>query len=138
MKRTTCYLLLFCSIILLCSTLDQTNARRYKPMHKPLSEELIHYVNNEANTTWKAAKTARFKTVSDIRRVLGALPDPNGGQLETLCTGYTSTELPYSFDAREKWPYCPSISEIRDQSSCGSCWNIVNVNGLVKKICFRG
>lgn len=54
--------------------------------------------------------------------MLGTLPDPNNEQLETLCAGYTSDELPKSFDARVEWPHCPSISEIRDQSSCGSCW----------------
>lgn len=30
--------------------------------------------------------------------------------------------LPESFDAREQWPNCPTIKEIRDQGSCGSCW----------------
>lgn len=31
-------------------------------------------------------------------------------------------DLPTTFDAREQWPECESIKEIRDQSSCGSCW----------------
>lgn len=30
--------------------------------------------------------------------------------------------LPESFDSREQWPNCPTIKEIRDQGSCGSCW----------------
>lgn len=30
--------------------------------------------------------------------------------------------LPDSFDARLQWPNCPTIKEIRDQGSCGSCW----------------
>lgn len=30
--------------------------------------------------------------------------------------------LPENFDAREQWPNCPTIKEIRDQGSCGSCW----------------
>lgn len=30
--------------------------------------------------------------------------------------------LPESFDARDKWSYCPSISKIYDQKNCGSCW----------------
>lgn len=31
-------------------------------------------------------------------------------------------ELPENFDARENWPHCPTIREVRDQGSCGSCW----------------
>lgn len=30
--------------------------------------------------------------------------------------------LPRNFDARQKWPQCPSLGHIVDQSSCGSCW----------------
>ena len=31
-------------------------------------------------------------------------------------------DLPAAFDAREQWPNCPTIKEVRDQGSCGSCW----------------
>lgn len=33
-----------------------------------------------------------------------------------------NVELPTNFDAREKWPDCPTINEIYDQARCGSCW----------------
>merc|ERR1711957_1113664 len=32
------------------------------------------------------------------------------------------TALPDSFDSIEKWPHCTVISNVRDQSACGSCW----------------
>ena len=31
-------------------------------------------------------------------------------------------KLPKNFDSREQWPNCPTLKEIRDQGSCGSCW----------------
>ena len=31
-------------------------------------------------------------------------------------------DIPDSFDSREQWPKCESIKEVRDQSTCGSCW----------------
>lgn len=31
-------------------------------------------------------------------------------------------KLPDSFDPRQQWPNCPTIQQIRDQGSCGSCW----------------
>lgn len=33
-----------------------------------------------------------------------------------------SSKLPKHFDARKHWSNCPTIKEIRDQGSCGSCW----------------
>lgn len=30
--------------------------------------------------------------------------------------------LPDTFDARQQWPKCTTIQQIRDQGSCGSCW----------------
>lgn len=34
------------------------------------------------------------------------------------------TALPRSYDPRQRYPKCGSISHIRDQSYCGSCWVI--------------
>nr|ABS57370.1 cathepsin B2 [Trichobilharzia regenti] len=130
----------FCSVLFCLIFLNyEIEANRHKFMHQPLSSELIHFINHEANTTWKAAPSPRFKSVSDIRRMLGALPDPNGGHLPTLCTGYTPSldELPKEFDARKYWPHCPSISEIRDQSSCGSCWAFGAVEAMSDRICIE-
>lgn len=31
-------------------------------------------------------------------------------------------KLPANFDPRDQWPNCPTLKEIRDQGSCGSCW----------------
>lgn len=31
-------------------------------------------------------------------------------------------KLPDSFDARQQWPNCPTLQQVRDQGNCGSCW----------------
>lgn len=42
--------------------------------------------------------------------------------------------LPDNFDAREQWPNCPTISEIRDQGSCGSCWAFGAVEAMSDRV----
>lgn len=39
-------------------------------------------------------------------------------------SGYYSTLIPTEFDARLRWPHCPTIGEIFEQGPCASCWVI--------------
>ncbi|XP_008487355.1 uncharacterized protein LOC103524128, partial [Diaphorina citri] len=50
--------------------------------------------------------------------------------LETMAC-QNAKGLPRNFDAREKWPECPSLRHIADQSNCGSCWIMWAVGVLV-------
>ena len=40
-----------------------------------------------------------------------------------------------TFDSREQWPDCPSIKEVRDQASCGSCWAFGAVEAMSDRVC---
>ncbi|GAA37857.2 Cathepsin B-like cysteine proteinase [Clonorchis sinensis] len=51
--------------------------------------------------------------------------------------GFDAMRLPKNFDARTKWPHCPSISEIRDQSGCGSCWAFGAVEAMSDRLCIH-
>lgn len=44
-------------------------------------------------------------------------------------------DLPDSFDSRVLWPNCSSIKEVRDQSTCGSCWAFAAVEAMSDRIC---
>ncbi|VDN36461.1 unnamed protein product [Dibothriocephalus latus] len=78
------------------------------------------------NTTWKAAPTGRFGKLSEARLQLGVYPNPHGNNLlPEVCHVVSHKDpLPEEFDARTQWPKYPTIGEIRDQGSCGSCWKM--------------
>ena len=85
--------------------------------------EISEYINS-LGTTWKAGVNVRFEGMDDgaIRTQLGVL---KGGPLDIPLPEKDITplkDIPDMFDARMKWPNCPSIKEIRDQGACGSCW----------------
>lgn len=49
---------------------------------------------------------------------------------------HSNVLLPESFDAREQWgSICPSVKQVRDQSSCGSCWAFGAVEAMSDRIC---
>uniref|UniRef100_A0A1I8I7B0 Cathepsin B-like cysteine proteinase n=1 Tax=Macrostomum lignano TaxID=282301 RepID=A0A1I8I7B0_9PLAT len=108
-----------------------------KPMHEPLTQELIDYVN-KVGTTWQAGRTSRFDSVSDVRRVLGVIANPNKPDIPVLSyPGSDIGDLPTEFDARTQWPKCPTIQEVRDQSNCGSCWAFGAVEAMSDRHCIH-
>lgn len=82
-------------------------------------ENVVDYVNG-LKTTWKAGINTRFQglTKEDIEWQMGVL---EGGPVPPE-KNVVAKEIPESFDARTQWSNCPSIREVRDQGSCGSCW----------------
>lgn len=86
-------------------------------------EETVNQINS-MKTTWKAGVNQRFQGVplSVIKHQMGVL---EGGEVLPVKSD-EAKDIPDSFDARTAWPGCPSIGEVRDQGSCGSCW----VSGL--------
>ena len=82
-------------------------------------ELMVEHINS-IKTSWKAGINIRFQglTVEEISRQMGAL---EGGPKLPEKT-YVANSIPDSFDARTAWANCPSVSQVRDQGSCGSCW----------------
>lgn len=131
MARIICFLALALSL---------TEGKRYIPTHHlPLSKDIIEYVN-KLHTSWKAAPSPHFegKSIHYVKGLCGVLENPNGKLLkEKEKENLEGVYLPDTFDAREEWSHCPTISEIRDQGSCGSCWAFGAVEAMSDRICIH-
>ena len=82
-------------------------------------DALLRAINARA-ATWKAGVNERFvgKTDGYVSRLCGA----RTGKLPPPRVITPLRDPPDSFDARQKWPDCKTIGDIRDQADCGSCW----------------
>lgn len=101
-----------------------------------LSEERISSVNSDPHSTWKAGRNAYFegRKLSDAKVLMGVKRIPGTKRLPEL-VHVVPNDIPTEFDARTKWPNCPSIALVRDQSTCGSCWAFGAVEAMSDRIC---
>ena len=79
-------------------------------------------------STWLANEAIPTR---DYTQFIGVL---KGGELP-LKEITPLEDLPEFFDAAENWPECPSLKEIRDQSTCGSCWAFGAVEAATDRLC---
>lgn len=114
---------------------------------KAVSNELSDYINQNSKT-WKSEQInqSKFKSWSlkSIKKLLGVpvdyIKDRIQGNFKSSLNKLThfninSKEIPDEFDSRTEWDNCPTIKEIRDQASCGSCWAFGAVEAMSDRIC---
>uniref|UniRef100_G3VGU0 Cathepsin B n=1 Tax=Sarcophilus harrisii TaxID=9305 RepID=G3VGU0_SARHA len=95
---------------------------------------MVNYVN-KLNTTWKAGHNFRNVDMSYVKKLCGTIMGGAKQLPQRVMLADDDMKLPENFDAREQWPKCPTIKEIRDQGSCGSCWAFGAVEAISDRIC---
>ena len=85
-------------------------------------KSIVEHVNS-VQKSWVAGHNAYFdnKDLKTIKGMMGALETPEHLRLP-LKEIEPLEDIPESFDSAERWPDCESLKEVRDQSTCGSCW----------------
>nr|QOV03101.1 cathepsin B7 [Mahanarva fimbriolata] len=91
---------------------------------------------NSMQSTWKAQPNhVTERGIENLKKMLGArlekiqfLPVKPERRLINL-------NIPDSFDARSKWPGCTTISSVKDQSDCGSCWAVAAASSMSDRLC---
>nr|ABK91812.1 cathepsin B precursor [Clonorchis sinensis] len=98
------------------------------------------YAHPSMGARWIAGgRLERFETGNSLH-LFGAMRETAEQRLQRPTVrheDFDNQHLPESFDARANWPHCPSISEIRDQSSCGSCWAFGAVEAMSDRLCIH-
>jgi cathepsin B len=109
------------------------------------NHQIIKTVNTNPKSTWTAGINKRFTNASlaDVKALCGvkAQTNPNHEPLplkqpEAILSQIAQV-MPDSFDSRQQWSQCPSISLIRDQADCGSCWAFGAAEAMSDRTCIH-
>lgn len=106
-----------------------------------MSHQMIELINTDMKPSWVAGVNNKFRdiTLEEFQVYLGALHTPKKILESRLpkMLHLDNIELPENFDLREAWPQCESLKEIRDQSTCGSCWAFGAAETMSDRICIH-
>jgi cathepsin B len=124
-------LLRLCLAVCLAFVVVSANKRR--PF---LTNKFVDEIN-AAQSSWKA-EPSKFMSWSkhSIKRLMGVRPEYfEQHKFITPIEHEVPNDLPETFDARDQWPNCQTIKEVRDQGSCGSCWAFGAVEAMSDRVC---
>ncbi|KAE8573217.1 Cat25 [Halyomorpha halys] len=113
-------LLIYSFLLIACETVIAAN-----------EHQTIIDIVNAARAKWKVKNTPLFS----MKRLLGLKRSFLTIKLVREKHPIPDSEIPEEFDAREQWPECTSIRQIRNQGNCGSCWAVAAAAAFSDRLC---
>lgn len=103
-----------------------------------LNQDAIIQEVSSQSPLWVSGHNHYFdgQTMDEIKILMGSLETPEEIKLP-LKNVEELKDIPTNFDSRTAWPNCESIQEVRDQSTCGSCWAFGAVEAISDRICIH-
>ncbi|KAJ7370099.1 hypothetical protein OS493_034310 [Desmophyllum pertusum] len=112
-----------------------------KYLHEPLTKEAIDDINLYASWTadpdYAGYDVEHFKSLCGVPLDDNVPPRPKKLGILPVKTDYEAVQIPDTFDAREQWPNCSSIKDVRDQGSCGNSWAVGAAGAITDRICIH-
>lgn len=105
-----------------------------------LTKEFVADINRRNNGLWTASEENGYimtgASRDQIKKLMGVKKSAKA--ILPAKKFESNVEVPASFDAAAQWPQCKTITYIRDQSACGSCWAVAAAEAMSDRYCVGG
>ncbi|XGW24201.1 hypothetical protein V3C99_005971, partial [Haemonchus contortus] len=105
--------------------------------NKLTGETLVDYVNKHQHffkAEYSPKAELRMKHLMKVEYLKNSRKLYNVKKAEEHAS---NEDIPENFDSRLVWKNCSSITYIRDQSNCGSCWAVSAAETMSDRICIQ-
>ncbi|KPJ10710.1 Cathepsin B [Papilio machaon] len=124
------YLAILFGLLHAVASFDKDIDLKYKTLPEA---DFIEYFNN-LGLSWKITS----KKFSDVSQLACSFLNSSFIKDIPYIKHEKDVDLPSDFDARKKWPECPTIGKIYDQELCGSCWTFGVATTASDRTCIHG